>query len=332
MRRILVIQTAFIGDVVLATALLESLHQAFPSTLIDIVVRKGNESLFDGHPFIHEVLIWDKRKYKYLNLLKLLFTIRKHKYQVVINLQRYAATGLLTACSNAEITIGFDKNPFYSFFSVVIKHDMGVNGKGIHETARNHQLLNTLTQVEVAKPALYPTVQDDSFVLQWEQKKYICIAPSSVWFTKQLPVNKWIEFLNELPNNIQVLVLGAPSDVKLCEQIINDSTNENCINLAGKCSFLQSASLMRDAVMNYVNDSAPMHFCSAVNAPVTAIYCSTIPAFGYGPLSSVSHIVETQQSLICKPCGLHGKKACPLGHFNCGIGIQVSQLINTLPA
>jgi len=332
MRRILVIQTAFIGDVVLATALLASLHLAFPNALIDIVVRKGNESLFDGHPFIHKVFIWNKQKHKYLQLFKLLFAIRKLKYQAVINLQRYAATGLLTACSNADITIGFDKNPFHFFFSVVVKHQMGADGKGIHETARNHQLLQSLTQIEVSKPALYPSLQDDSSVLKWKQKKYICIAPSSVWFTKQLPVIKWIEFLNELPNNIQVLVLGAPSDVKLCEQIINDTTNENCINLAGKCSFLQSASLMRDAVMNYVNDSAPMHFCSAVNAPVTAIYCSTIPAFGYGPLASVSHIVETQQSLTCKPCGLHGKKACPLGHFNCGMGIQVSQLINTLPA
>ncbi|MDP1845108.1 MAG: glycosyltransferase family 9 protein [Sediminibacterium sp.] len=332
MRRILVIQTAFIGDVVLATALLESLHLAFPNALIDIVVRKGNESLFDGHPFIHEVFIWNKQKHKYFELFKLIFTIRKLKYQVVINLQRYAATGLLTACSNAEISIGFDKNPFQSFFSVVVKHQMGADGKGIHETARNHQLLQSLTQMELAKPALYPSMQDDSSMLKWKQKKYICIAPSSVWFTKQMPVIKWIEFLNELPNNIQVLVLGAPSDLNLCAQIINDTTNKNCINLAGKCSFLQSASLMRDAVMNYVNDSAPMHFCSAVNAPVTAIYCSTIPAFGYGPLSSTSHIVENQQSLSCKPCGLHGKKACPLGHFNCGMGIQVSQLINTLPA
>ncbi|WP_239512993.1 glycosyltransferase family 9 protein, partial [Klebsiella aerogenes] len=66
---------------------------------------------------------------------------------------------------------------------------------------------------------------------------------------------------------------------------------------------------MKDAIMNYVNDSAPMHFCSAVNAPVDAIYCSTIPAFGYGPLSDKSYIIETKQPLACKPCGLHGKVA-----------------------
>ena len=73
-----------------------------------------------------------------------------------------------------------------------------------------------------------------------------------------------------------------------------------------------------------------MHFCSAVNAPVVAIYCSTIPAFGFGPLSTQSFIVETQEKLACRPCGLHGKKQCPLGHFNCAQTIANNQLIAPL--
>jgi heptosyltransferase-2 len=75
---------------------------------------------------------------------------------------------------------------------------------------------------------------------------------------------------------------------------------------------------MRDAAMNFVNDSAPMHFSSAMNAPTTAFYCSTIPEFGFGPLSDRSRIVESNEDLACRPCGLHGKKSCPLGHFKCG--------------
>ena len=71
MQKILVIQTAFIGDVVLATALLEKLHGQYPNLAIDILVRKGNESLFQGHPFIHKVVIWDKKKHKQLNLIKM---------------------------------------------------------------------------------------------------------------------------------------------------------------------------------------------------------------------------------------------------------------------
>ncbi len=82
--------------------------------------------------------------------------------------------------------------------------------------------------------------------------------------------------------------------------------------------------------MNYVNDSAPMHFASAVNAPVTAVYCSTIPAFGFGPLSDNSHIVQVTEPLSCRPCGLHGRAKCPLGHFHCARLIHNDQLLEML--
>ena len=72
MQKILVIQTAFIGDVVLATGLLEKLHAQFPDSSLDILVRKGNEALFSLHPFIHKVLVWDKKKNKYRNLFRVL--------------------------------------------------------------------------------------------------------------------------------------------------------------------------------------------------------------------------------------------------------------------
>jgi heptosyltransferase-2 len=87
--------------------------------------------------------------------------------------------------------------------------------------------------------------------------------------------------------------------------------------MAGKLSFLESAALMKHAVMNYVNDSAPLHLASATDAPVTAVFCSTIPAFGFGPLSSNSRVIETIEDLECRPCGLHGYKVCPRGHFKC---------------
>jgi heptosyltransferase-2 len=64
MQKLLVIQTAFIGDVVLSTALIESLHQQYPNAVIDLLVRKGNESLFVGHPFLNNVIAWDKQKNK----------------------------------------------------------------------------------------------------------------------------------------------------------------------------------------------------------------------------------------------------------------------------
>ena len=116
MHKICVIQTAFIGDVVLSTAMLESLHAKYPAAQIDIVVRKGNEALFTNHPFINEVIVWNKQSQKYKNWFAVLKQLRAHKYDALLNLQRYAATGLWTALSKAKMKIGFDKNPFSFLF------------------------------------------------------------------------------------------------------------------------------------------------------------------------------------------------------------------------
>ena len=87
---------------------------------------------------------------------------------------------------------------------------------------------------------------------------------------------------------------------------------------------------MKHAKMNYVNDSAPLHLASSVNASVVAIFCSTIPAFGFGPLSDDSHIVESTKKLECRPCGLHGKKKCKTKDFECGYSIEIKKLSDFL--
>jgi heptosyltransferase II len=329
MQRILVIQTAFIGDVVLATGLLEKLHQHFPDVVIDVAVRKGNESLFTDHPFLQTIHTWDKKKNKYKHLLQLLFSIRKQKYDIVVNVQRYMATGFLTAFSGAKNTIGFDRNPLSFLFTQVIKHDFSGEGDAVHEIQRNHALIRSITDEQAAKPRLYPSIADNECIAVYQVRPYICIAPASVWFTKQYPAERWAELIRQLPQQYVVYLLGAPGDRLLCSSI-EKQCERPLINLAGELSFLSSAALMKNAVMNYVNDSAPMHFASAVNAAVTAVYCSTIPAFGYGPLSDQSFVVETPVALNCRPCGLHGHAQCPQGHFNCAKHIRTEQLLETL--
>ena len=330
MLKILVIQTAFIGDVVLATGLIEKLHAHAPEAEIHFLVRKGNEALLKDHPFLKQVLVWDKKQHKQRNLLKMLLKIRKERYDKVINVQRFAATGLLTAFSAAKETNGFDKNPFSFLFSKKIPHIIASGGNSRHEIERNNDLIEHFTGKEVMRPRLYPSPADYEKTQQYSATPYICIAPASVWFTKQYPPDKWTSFINQLPPAYHVYLLGAPGDSELCESIRTATTHPKVINLCGKLSFLESAALQKTAVMNYVNDSAPMHFASAVNAPVTAVYCSTLPSFGFGPLSDIKFIVEKTDPLYCRPCGLHGKSACPEGHFKCAYDITDEQLLKSL--
>ncbi len=320
--KLLVIQTAFIGDVILATALLEQLHQQQPDAQIDVLVRKGNESLLANHPFLNCILIWDKKTAKYQGLWSLLGQIRRNRYDAVLNLQRFGTTGLLTALSGARQTVGFEKNPFSRFFSHRVSHRIE---SGVHEVDRNAQFLIPLhlQNTPRTRPRVYPSATDYDTVKPFQKHPYYCIAPTSVWSTKQYPAQKWVELIQKIAPNAFIYLLGAPSDLAACDYIRQQVVRDNVINLAGQLSLLQSAALMQGATMNYVNDSAPLHLCSAMNAPTTAVFCSTVPGFGFGPLADNARIVETPETLECRPCGLHGHRTCPLGHFRCATTIEL---------
>ncbi|MDD2563463.1 MAG: glycosyltransferase family 9 protein [Salinivirgaceae bacterium] len=324
--KILIIQTAFIGDVVLATALVEKLKTFYSNSTIDILVRKGNESLLTTNPHIKEILIWNKKTSKYRSLLTLIFAIRKRKYDIVINVQRFLSSGLITTFSNAPIKSGFRKNPLSFFLQNKADHNLD----GTHEIERNQKLIEFLTDNKPAQPKLYLSKEVEEHVAHYQTEKYICIAPASIWFTKQFPERKWIELINRIGTEYKIYLLGSKADNSLCQRIVK-SSNGNVVDLSGELNLLESTALMKGAVMNYVNDSAPLHLCSSVNAPVVAVFCSTIPQFGFGPTGSNGKIVETTKKLPCRPCGLHGRKACPLTHFDCAMSIEIDALLKCIP-
>ena len=321
MNKILVIQTAFIGDVILATALIEKLHASFPDAKIDFLVRGGNESLVKDHPFINETIVWQKKENKYKNLVSLAKTIRQSKYDYVVNLQRFMASGFLTWRSGAKHRIGFKKNPLSFLYTEKFPHEIG---NGQHEVERNQLLIEKITDSKALKPKLHPSESNYSKIENLKlDTDYIVVAPSSVWFTKQVPQSKIIELINKQSNGVQVCLIGAPSDFDYCQSILEEVKHTNIINLSNRLNLLDSAVLIQNAKMSYVNDSAPLHIASAMNANVTAFFCSTIPEFGFGPLSDTSILIQSEEKLECRPCGIHGFKTCPKDHFKCGLKLKV---------
>ena len=206
------------------------------------------------------------------------------------------------------------KNPLSPWYTHKVDHVIGVG----HEIQRNAALLAAISNKPTgALPKLYPTDLQYHRIAEYTEQPCITMSPTSVWKTKAAPPSFWTKLIDLHPHHT-VYLLGAPGDFDACETIIQQSEGRKVFNLCGQLSLMESATLMASAQMNFTNDSAPMHLCSAVNAPVTAIYCSTVPAFGFGPLSEHARVLETQQQLDCRPCGLHGHKECPKGHFKCG--------------
>ncbi len=301
-------QTAFLGDAVLGLSVVQALQRAFPDADVRYWVRKGNESIVPG-----PVVVWEKRYDKYRHFLQNLTEIRRFSPDVFVNLQRFFSTGAMTVLSGAKITVGFDKNPWSSFFTYRVPHFID----GRHELERNAELLKALGIHQWERPRV--RVEEPEM-----DGKYVVLAPASVWATKAWA--HWPELAKILAEKIKVCVVGAPNEREVCTRVAGDWA----VNLAGELSLPQVAGLMKNAVRVFANDSAPLHIAGAVNAPVTAFFCSTVPRFGFGPVSDDSVVLETH-GLDCRPCGLHGKKSCPKGHFRCGREIDAPTAAATLP-
>jgi heptosyltransferase-2 len=231
--------------------------------------------------------------------------------------------------SGAGYTSGFDKNPFAPFFTKKSPHIIatGPMDKYPMETERYQLLLEDITDKIPEQPRLHPTPDHFASVAALKQAPFITISPSSVWFTKRYPPERWIKLIELLPASHNIYILGGPGDKELGDTLVNGTNRTNVFNQCGTLSYLQSAALMKDAQMNYANDSAPLHFAGAMNAPVTGVFCSTISWLGFGPTHNGGRIVEIDYPLQCRPCGIHGRKSCPEGHFKCAYDIKDEQLL-----
>lgn len=330
MNNALIIQTASIGDVILATALLEKLHDRYPAAALDMLVQKGAVPLFEGHPYLNHLYSWDKKQHKYTGMRRVIREIRQQEYDLAVNVQRYASTGWISLRSGAKHLAGFDKNPFAWAYDRKVRHELSATHY-VYEADRNQQLIEDLTDAHAATPRLYPSESDYDAVYAYKEQAYITLSPSSLWFTKQYPKEQWIALINRMNEPYRVYLLGSPKEQALGEEIRKACPGKAVYNLCGSLSLLQSAALMKDAAVNFTNDSAPLHLGAAVGAHVTAVFCSTVRNFGFAPKGEHIHIVETQTDLPCRPCGLHGHRKCPQNHFRCAWDIDLNQLIQTIP-
>jgi ADP-heptose:LPS heptosyltransferase len=325
-KTILIIQTAFIGDTILASNFAREVKNLYPDSKIHFFLRKGNESVIQGLPTIEKTWVWDKAGGKSKNLFKLIRELREIEFDYVFNLHRHFNSGLVTALMRSREKIGFKQNPLSFFYSKKVNHQIP-DPRGWHEVQRNLELLDGVkihSDSKLYRPELPLQQKHFDKTAEYSRGDYFVVAPASVWFTKAWSESKYAELTEELSKRGQVYFIGGPSDKELCDRIGNG------INLCGKLNLLESAALMKSAKRVFVNDSAPLHLASCVNAHTTAIFCSTVQAFGYTPLAQNSVVVDVGDSLICRPCGLHGHKQCPLGHFKCSHDIEIAQVLSKI--
>ena len=336
-KTILIIQTAFIGDTILASQFARAVKMEFPKTKVHFFLRKGNEGVIQGLNSVDKVWVWDKKGGKVLNLIKLIWELRNISFDTVFNLHRHFNSGLITTLMKSHQKVGFKQNPLSFFYTHRVDHKIPhTEGKIVwHEVQRNLQLIRAVkppmlisNNAKNYRPDLPLTQKNFDKVAPLITAPYFVVAPASVWFTKAWSQHKYRELTEELVKLGKVYFIGGPDDKNLCDEISRDLPNTQ--NLCGELNLLDSAALMKTAKRVFVNDSAPLHLASCVNAKTTAIFCSTVPAFGYTPLAEDSVVVDVGNKLACRPCGLHGHEKCPLGHFKCSEDIEIRSVLSTI--
>ena len=334
MDKILVIQTAFIGDAILTLPMIEKLKEKFPSSEIDVLCIPSTQEIFAASPFVSEVLVMDKKR-THRSLLKLhKFTreIKKRNYSKIFSPHRSFRTSFIVMQSGVRETYGFSNSSLFHTYKNVVEYKTN-----IHEVQRNLDLVGfeysseswkIIPQIKVNESSRHNIAKFISSNNIFNDK-LIAIAPGSIWQTKKYPEQYFKEIIKHfVARSYKILIIGSEADKELCERLSNGYGGE-VFSTAGLFSIVESIELLKSVKLLLTNDSAPTHFGVCANIPVLTVYCSTIPEFGFYPYNKKSSYISFND-LSCKPCGIHGYEKCPISTFDCGYKLDPQNVISKM--
>jgi lipopolysaccharide heptosyltransferase II len=318
-----VIQTAFLGDVVLTTPLLTRLAERHGP--VDVVTTPGAAGLLEHHPAVANVLSFDKRRSGrgWRGLRTMGRELRRRRYQRIYLPHRSLRSAALALWSGAGERVGFDDSPAAMTYTTRVPR-----ARSGHEVER---LLALAGPLEGTSPPVSLGLRpaDDAAVDAWLAERrigqrFIAVAPGSIWGTKRWPYYR--ELISRLDQ--PVVVVGGMDDAPLAESIVETSAG-GAISAAGALSLRQAAALIRRASLLVTNDSAPLHLATAVGTPIVAVFGPTVPEFGFGPRQA-GDVILGHEDLPCRPCSKHGPPTCPLGHHRCMRDLSVESVIQAI--
>jgi len=323
----LIVQTAFIGDVVLTLPTASALRNAGFEAYFLVVPRTAELPAF--HPDVSGVLVYDKRERDrgVSGFLRIARAVRNGDFELALLPHRSLRSALLPIFAGVPERIGFS-GPFSALYTRSVPKNLE-----LHKVLRNLSLLEPLgiSPAPPEPPWLFPGGEHRkkarAFLSEHglDDGPIVALAPGSIWPTKRWPPEGFREVAKELlRRGIGVVLVGGPGDVALCRRIV-DGLSPSPAVAAGKMSLMESAALLELCSVLVSNDSAPVHIASAVGTPVVALFGPTVPAFGFGPYGKGHSIVELD--LPCRPCSSHGGKKCPKGHFMCMKGIAAEKVL-----
>jgi heptosyltransferase-2 len=315
----LVIQTSFLGDVILTTPLIAELARRGP---VDVLATPIGATALANNPDIRTVIRYDKRG-TYASAQGLWQTIKevrtRRPYEVAYLAQGSFRSGLLAMLTGAKERIGFASSTGRVLYTRQVAYRPDLHHAERLWSLAMSDCADPPTRDQV-RPRLYPSDEERSTVDALLRRgatsdvPLIALAPGSAWGTKRWPY--YVDLARRLAEDFRIAVVGSKADAETAKEISNALPPDTVIDGAGTLSLLASAELIGRAQAIVTNDSAPQHLASAMGTPTLSIFGPTVPEFGFGPLAE-RKAVAGHTGLSCRPCHRHGPERCPLGHWRC---------------
>jgi heptosyltransferase II len=323
--KVCVFQKAFLGDVLLASPLIQALCEKGCDVTV-LTHAQGKEilshvchSLPLKYIVVEKPLAFWRRPLRTFRLLKQYW----NQFDVSFELQRGFECGLLAWGGSKLWAIGFQEAEASFLFHNTFKRD-----PSLHEIEKNNGLLTSLwPDIPKNKPgwARATTYKGHGFKRFGINGSYGIIHPGTQWETKGWPFPKYIDLLRQVSGERrQWIVTGDKKDLKKWK-MLKGELPPHSINLMGKLSISEYLQLCSNADVIVANDSFATHVGSAYDVPTITIFGSTVPEFGFGPRAGRSQIIE-KEGITCRPCGVHGHRRCPETHFKCMRDITVREV------
>ncbi|HLD88868.1 MAG TPA: lipopolysaccharide heptosyltransferase II [Candidatus Nanoarchaeia archaeon] len=290
-RKILLIKSGAIGDVLMTTPLVRALRINFPKAEIHYYTGKWSAPVLEGNRNIDKIKTFDDNiifRKKILKLLKLRKEIMKEKYDVCFVLDWSYLAGMFVLSCRIPVRVGFDRK-----------------GEGIFHTTKVHYsdekhdikyYLDLARAIGAKKEA--DNYNMEIFISKKEKKKMEEIArkiwgktiglvpggaknPGQTLQAKRWAADKYAELAKKIlsETNFNIILFGGVSDIEINKKIGKKiaKISGRTFDFAGKLNLKETAALMKKCQIIVCNDSGPMHLASAVSTPVLSIFGPTNP-------------------------------------------------------
>ena len=330
--RVLILQTAFLGDVVLTLPLIARLRQHFPQAQMEVLTVPAHAAVLQQQAGIDTVMTYDKHGQQrgIRGFCTMVRQVRARRYALVVTPHRSLRTALLVAWSGAPRRIGFARwTTRWAYTTTVPRPAQG------HEVERNLHLLTALG-LNAAVPAvrlklgMAPSARQRAAEYfarggMGPEDVVVGLIPGSQWGTKRWPAERFAALIDHLASipGLRCALFGGPQDRPLAEAILAKCTAP-VLDLIGRTTLQELPAYLERCTVVVSNDTGPMHIAAAVGRPIVALFGPTTTAMGFAPYGVPWE--EVSVSLACRPCHAHGPQRCPLSHWRCMLELSVERV------